>query len=165
MLPARRASRRQFSDDVREFTVNMRVESDGALVGWSVEAAGLRHLRGVFLAAVHRRVSHRAGVGPELVLRGGDLLTFAGQADQVLDLQSKGGLVSAEHEHVADFHGAGHTYFEVVIGPASPLVGQTLREVDFRRRYQAAVLAIHRAVPGCPRSWARWCFSRVTPFG
>ena len=151
MLPARRASRRQFSDDVREFTVNMRVESDGALVGLSVEAAGLRHLRGVFLAAVHREREIIVPVGPELVLRGGDLLTFAGQADQVLDLQSKGGLVSAEHEHVADFHGAGHTYFEVVIGPASPLVGQTLREVDFRRRYQAAVLAIHRAGARVPQ--------------
>lgn len=145
VLPARRASRRQFSDDVREFTVNMRVTPGGDLVGRSVEDAGLRHLKGVFLAGVHRDDEVIVPVGPELILRGGDLLTFAGQADQVLDLQSKGGLQSAELEHAVDFHGAGHTYFEAVIGPASPLVGTTLRDVDFRRRYQAAVLAIHRA--------------------
>ena len=145
LLPTRRASRRQFTDDVREFAVNMRIDERGPLVGLTVEQAGLRNLSGVFLVAVHRTEEVLAPVGPELVLHGGDLLTFAGQADQVLDLHSKPGLVSAELEHAIDFHGAGHTYFEVVIGPASSLVGRTLRDVDFRSRYQAAVLAIHRA--------------------
>jgi di/tricarboxylate transporter len=32
-----------------------------------------------------------------------------------------------------------------VVSAASPLVGKTLREAEFRERYQAAVLAIHRA--------------------
>jgi di/tricarboxylate transporter len=36
-------------------------------------------------------------------------------------------------------------YFEAVIGAQSPLVGRTLRDMGFRGRYQAAVLAIHRA--------------------
>ncbi|MGI9626730.1 MAG: SLC13 family permease, partial [Longimicrobiales bacterium] len=145
ILPVRRASRRQFSDDVREFTVNMRVSAEGPLDGLTVEAAGLRALDGVFLVSIHREDEVVVPVGPEFVLHGQDLLTFAGQSTQVLDLQSKPGLISAELEHSQGYHGAGHTYFEVVIGPASPSVGRTLREIDFRSRYQAAVLAIHRA--------------------
>ncbi len=39
----------------------------------------------------------------------------------------------------------GHTFYEAVVGRASPLVGQTLKEADFRSRFQAAVVAIHRA--------------------
>lgn len=145
LVPDRRASRRQFSDDVREFTVNMRVQPDGPLVNQSVEGAGLRRLQGMFLAEIHRRTELIAPVAPEIILQPGDLLTFVGQASQVLDLESKAGLVSAELEHAEGLHGAGHTYFEVVIGPGSNLVGRTLRQVDFRSQYQAAVLAIHRA--------------------
>jgi di/tricarboxylate transporter len=46
---------------------------------------------------------------------------------------------------VTHFDTARHTFFEVVVGPASPLVGQTLRSAQFRSRYLAAVVAIHRA--------------------
>ena len=31
------------------------------------------------------------------------------------------------------------------MGETSPLVGRTLKEIGFRGRYQAAVLAIHRS--------------------
>jgi di/tricarboxylate transporter len=63
----------------------------------------------------------------------------------VLDLHNKPGLRSAEHKHAESFHAAGHTYFDAVVGPSSPLVGSTLREAEFRSRYQGAVLGIHRS--------------------
>ena len=43
------------------------------------------------------------------------------------------------------FDSAEHTFFEVVMSGASALIGKTLKETGFRSRYQAAVLAIHRA--------------------
>ena len=63
----------------------------------------------------------------------------------VVDIQSAAGLVSSEQQHVAEFDTTRHTFFEVVLGPTSPLVGQTLKGARFRSRYQAAVVAIHRA--------------------
>ena len=86
-----------------------------------------------------------APVTPDTVLRGDDLLTFVGRADVVVDVQSAAGLVSSEQKHVAEFDTTRHTFFEVVLGPTSPLVGQTLKEAGFRSRYQAAFVAIHRA--------------------
>jgi di/tricarboxylate transporter len=86
-----------------------------------------------------------APVGSGTVLRGGDRLCFVGRVDQVVDLQSMRGLESSERHHLAAFDTARHTFFEAVIGATSPLVGKSLKDSQFRARYQAAVLAIHRA--------------------
>lgn len=113
--------------------------------GKTVEQAGLRHLRGMFLAALDRDGELLAPVTPDTVLRDHDRLRFVGRSDQVLELQGMRGLSSAEAGQVGKLGGDGARYFEAVIGAESPLVGQTLREAEFRSRYQAAVLAIHRA--------------------
>jgi di/tricarboxylate transporter len=48
-------------------------------------------------------------------------------------------------QHVTHFDTARHGFFQAVVGANSPLVGKTLKEVEFRSRYQAAVIAIHRS--------------------
>ena len=145
VLPPRRAAREDLSDDVREFVVDMEVVAGGPLEGHSIEAGGLRHLQGVFLFQIDRDGEIVAPVGPEMVLRGGDRLRFVGRADLVVDLQRTRGLVTAERGHLPTFDPRRAAFFEAVIGPSSPLVGTSLREAGFRGRYQAAVLAIHRA--------------------
>jgi len=82
---------------------------------------------------------------PNTVLRGGDRLRFVGRIDQVLDLQAMKGLEHANQEHISELTLPGAAYFTVAIGYDSPLAGQSLREAGFRSRYQAAVVAIHRA--------------------
>lgn len=145
LLPDRRGSLREFEEEFREYTVNMVVTPGGPLEGKTVEEAGLRSLDGVFLVEVRRGGEIIAPASPQTHLRGGDLLTFAGRSDTVLDLRSTRGLSSDEEEHALEFKEAGHTYFEVVIGADSPLNGRTLREVGFRQEYRAAVLALHRS--------------------
>lgn len=145
LLPRRGAPRNQLESAAREFVVEMEVVAGGPLDGMQVEAGGLRNLEGVFLAEVRRGTESIAPARPDTVLHGNDVLVFVGRADQVLDLHNKPGLRSAEHKHAEAFHAAGHTYFDAVVGPASPLVGSTLREAEFRSRYQGAVLGIHRA--------------------
>jgi di/tricarboxylate transporter len=146
VLPDRRQPRQALAGEgAREFVVSMRVVEGGTLDGRAVEEGGLRHLQGVFLVEVERGNDLIAPVAPTTVLRGGDLLTFVGKADLVLDLQNQRGLASAEAKHVDRFDTHRHTFFEVVIGASSPLAGKTLREAEFRGRYQAAVIAIHRA--------------------
>ena len=144
-LPERRPARADLSDEYREFVVRMTVLRGGALDGKTVEAAHLRHLQGVFLVKLDRGKDTITPVAPDTVLRGDDLLTFVGRADMVVDIQNEAGLVSSEQQHVAEFDTTRHTFFEAVLGPTSPLVGQTLKEARFRSRYQAAVVAIHRA--------------------
>lgn len=145
LLRERRGPRRALEEGFREFLVGMEVAAGGALDGVAVEAGGLRHLKGVFLVEIERTGEIIAPVTPTTILRGGDRLTFVGRADIVPDLQATRGLVSREEPHIEGFDSARHTFFEAVIGPASPLVGRTLKEAGFRGKYQAAVVGIHRA--------------------
>ncbi len=145
LLPDRRATRESFDETVREFMVAMRVVDGGPLDGVSLEDGGLRHLHSVYCVGRERRGRTQAPVAPTEVLRGGDVLTFVGKVDDVVDLQRMRGLASTEAHHLDDLGATGQTFFEAVVGAQSELVGKTLREVEFRGRYQAAVLAVHRA--------------------
>jgi di/tricarboxylate transporter len=133
------------------YTLAMRVVPDGAIAGRTVHDAGLRSLHGVFLAGVER-AGGLVTARPETVLGPGDVCYFAGDVDDVVDLLETPGLQSAELPHVA---GAGDRpdagLYEVVISEQSELAGSTMRDVGFRARYDAAVLAIKRhgdEIPG-----------------
>ncbi|MGF1667876.1 MAG: SLC13 family permease [Acidimicrobiia bacterium] len=142
LLPRREGSRRSVLVAAREFTVEMVVAKGGHLDGGTVEGAGLRHLQGVFLVEIERRGRVISPVAPEEVLEGDDRLVFAGDISRVVDLQGRDGLSPAAEEHFTDVT-AGRRFYEAVVGPA--LVGQNLRQADFRNRFGAAVFAIHRA--------------------
>ena len=145
LIPERRSPKAQNAATGREFAVSMRVVANGPLVGKTVEQAGLRALEGVYLASIERDGEQISPVRPDAVLRGGDLLNFAGAASKVVDLHARRGLESAESRHVAHFDSAKHRFLQAVVGANSPLVGRTLKEIAFRDRYQAAVVAVHRA--------------------
>jgi di/tricarboxylate transporter len=145
LLPDRTPVDPQVDSESRDFVVDMVVAENGPLAGKTVEAAALRHLDGLFLATLERKGDLLAPVAPDTMLARGDRLRFVGRADNVLDLQKTRGLLSSEAGQVHALQGSGSRYFEVVIGSESPLVGETLSGIGFRSRYQAAVLAIHRA--------------------
>lgn len=144
VLPTRRSARADI-DDVREFVVEARVDPGGPLDGLSVADADLRHLSGVFLAQVERAGETIAPVSPTTILRSDDRLRFVGNAREVADLHGRAGLTPEAQEHAVAIPTGQHAFFEAVIGDASPLVGASLKGIGFRDRYQAVVLAIHRA--------------------
>ena len=131
-------------DPSQPYTMALTVEPGGPLVGRTVDGAGLRHLRGVFLAGVER-AGAVIPARPGTVLGAGDICYFAGDVVDVVDLLETEGFASAEHAHLvgaADRPDAG--LFEAVVSERSELAGTTLRDAGFRARYDAAVLAIRR---------------------
>jgi di/tricarboxylate transporter len=145
LMPDRGSVHDTVGEEVREFSVTMTVAESGPLDGATVEAGGLRHLQGVYLAQIQRGDDVIAPVAPEEVLQGGDFLLFVGRVSEVVDLQRHRGLVSSEYHQLTRLDGSGHGFFEVVVGSESALVGRTIQEIGFRGRYRAAVLAVHRA--------------------
>ncbi|MEZ5294984.1 MAG: SLC13 family permease [Ilumatobacteraceae bacterium] len=144
LLRPRTAAGDSMRDTVREFQLQMVVEPGGAVDGSTVATAGLRHLDGVYLAAIERDgavVTAR----PETKVTSGDRLYFVGDMSRVVDLQDVPGLRSAEQPHLIESEGPGTRLYEAVVGPRSDLAGRTLKEAGFRGRYGAAVLAVHRA--------------------
>ncbi len=144
LVPDRLTVPEQAEANAREYVVSMEVVPSGPLEGATVAGARLRDLEGVYLVELERDGESITPPNPDVVLHGGDVLTFAGQVDEIVDLQRMRGLRSAEQEHVLEMDRPGHTFFEAVIGRSSVLSGQTLKETRFRSRYQAAVVAIHR---------------------
>src|SRR5207248_2644823 len=86
-----------------------------------------------------------AAVGPEYRLAEGDRLVFTGNVNRVVDLHRIRGLAPAAVPHFEVASGARRQFFEAVISAGSDLAGSTLKAVDFRSRFDAAVVAIHRS--------------------
>lgn len=143
VLPDRGAA--DESEPERAFSLAMRVAEQGSVDGLTVVDAGLRQLGKVYLVGVRRQSNWITPVDPEFVLRGGDQLTFAGNAQDVVALQQMAGLELLENKHVVALDDRQHSWFEAVLGGGSPVIGRTMKQVNFRSRYQAAVLAIHRS--------------------
>ena len=145
LVPDRLTPPESAAAEAREFSMTMQVVAGGPLDGKTVADAGLRDLQGVFLVQIERGDSIVSPVAPDRRIDGGDVLTFVGNVDDILDLQRRKGLESTEHEHVLAVDAPATQFFEVVIGRSSPLVGETIRDAGFRGTYQAAVVALHRS--------------------
>lgn len=144
VLRERQSPRRALAAAGRDFVVRMIVEPGGSIAGRSVEAAGLRHLEGVFLVEIERDGEPIAPVAPTTLLHGGDHLLFVGEARRVVDLRDMPGLDSAESPHLQQIDAPGHRLVEAVVGASSPLLGRTPKQIGFRARYDAAIVGIHR---------------------
>jgi di/tricarboxylate transporter len=145
VLAARRSTESTSIEGLRSYTIELEVVPGGPMDGKTVEVAGLRHLADVFLVSIDRGDTTIAPATPNTVLRGGNVLRLAGDIGKVLELQSLPGVQLAQTESITKMNHPSAAYFTVVIGSDSPMVGRTLKEVGFRSRYQAAVIAVHRA--------------------
>jgi di/tricarboxylate transporter len=144
LLPDRRGSGPRAADP-REYTVEMRVEPGGSVDGKTIEGAGLRHLPGVYLSAIERGGETLVAVGPDQVLRGDDQLIFVGVVDSVLDLHRMRGLVPAtEQVFKLEDPRPNRVLVEAVVSHTCPVAGKSVREGQFRSRYDAVVIAVHR---------------------
>ncbi len=144
LLPERRpASGDQV--EARKYTVHMDVQADSAIVGSSIEEAGLRHLPGLYLIGIERDGQLIAAPPPDTLIQPSDRLGFAGILDSVVDLRKIKGLVPATNqvEKVAG-DPAERTLVEAVVSRNSPLVGRTVRGARFRTMHNAAIIAVHR---------------------
>ena len=85
-------------------------------------------------------------IDPEQPLAAADVLWFSGSASAVGDLRKIPGLASYNSEQVKKINEKvfDRRLVQAVISRKGPLVGKTVREVRFRTRYSAAVIAIHR---------------------
>jgi len=144
LLPDRKTARVE-SADPREYTVEMLVEPGSAIDGSSIESAGLRRLPGMYLAAIERGEERRIAVAPEDILKGGDRLVFVGVIESVVDLRRIRGLSPAT-DQVFKLNDPrdNRCMVEAVVSNTSPMIGLSVREGEFRSRYDAVIIAVHR---------------------
>jgi len=143
LLPSKSDVMSDFSRNSREYLVEAQVRKTSPLVGKSIEEAGLRNLKGLFLVEIIRSEHRLKAVSPDTVLEEDDILIFAGDTNTIADMiNSKNGLTLPS---VGMMHRKKKTeVVEIVISQNSSLIDKTVKEVRFRARYDAAVIAVHR---------------------
>jgi di/tricarboxylate transporter len=146
LLPDRKELIEQLDETRREYLVEMMVQPTCRLVSQTIAQAGMRHLPGLFLIEIDRDGEVIGPVGPDETIQAGDRLIFTGVVGTIVDLEKTPGLIPAAdaHYHVAPATGGGRRLCEAVISPSSPLIGQVVRDADFRSLYDAAIVAVHR---------------------
>jgi di/tricarboxylate transporter len=146
LLPDRKDLIEQLEESRREYLIEMMVQPGCRLVGKTVASAGLRNLPGLFLIDIDREGLSRGPISPDDRIEANDRLVFTGIVGTIVDLEKIPGLVpaaDARYEVTPDPQ-RGRQLCEAVISPSSPLLGESVREIDFRAIYDAAVVAVHR---------------------
>jgi len=143
LLPSKLDVIDDFSDKYIEYIVEAEVRKNSHLVGKTITEAGLRDIKGLYIVKVIRNDINVAGISPNLDLREGDRLFFAGQTDKIADLVDKeSGLTLPE---VGLLRKKRHTdVVEIVISHNSSLINKTVKQANFRGKYDSAIIAIHR---------------------
>jgi len=146
LLPERKEASIQLGESTREFVVALKITPAYTHADSTVEEAGLRHLHGLFLFQIERNGQFITPVKPSEVLRINDRLFFTGVPSTIVELQKEPGLeVLKDVEYdLKNYDSNKIKTFEVVVSTSSPLVGQTVKDSDFRQYYGAVILAIHR---------------------
>jgi di/tricarboxylate transporter len=123
-----------------DYFLEARVRPESTLVGLRVEQGGLRNLAHLFLAEIVRDGHVIAPVQPDEVIQAEDILVFTGDLTRLdLLLQFDGLQTHGQHYQLPL-----DNLVEVVVAANSPLTRRTLKEVDFRSQFDAAVIALRR---------------------
>lgn len=123
------------------YFLEARVSAHSPMAGRTIEENRLRHLNGIYLLEIEREGKLVSPAAPSEILQVGDVLVFSGEVHRVQGLEEFPGL---------ELFGNGandllrSNLVEVVIAHGSDLAGRTLRDVDFRSRFDAGVVGIRR---------------------
>lgn len=136
LLPEKVAVEERSSD----YFLEAAVQPDSPLVGMTVEAAGLRRLAHLFLTEIVRDGRVIAPVEPEWTILANDIPVFTGDLTRLDLLQRFQGLQTrGQHYQLPQ-----DNLVEVVVAIGSSMARKTLKELGFRARFDAAVIAVRR---------------------
>jgi di/tricarboxylate transporter len=123
----------------------VRLPDASALAGKTLAESRLGQALGLNALAILRADENRLAPDPAATLRPGDRLLVEGRSDRLTELRG-GRILVAEDDHLAAerLRSPDIDLAELELTPKSALPGQTLEQIDFRRRYGVVVLAIRR---------------------
>ncbi len=144
LLPERKAQELAATYHLGEYITELRVHETSPLVGKSVIESRLGEEHDVTILRILRRSAKTVWAPLKDVLRPGHVLLVRGRIRELMRLRD-----SARLELNVEFKLRDETLqtedlrlVQALVAPGSELIGQTLKELDFRNRYKALVLAI-----------------------
>ncbi|MEN2283870.1 SLC13 family permease [Algoriphagus sp. SE2] len=143
LLPNNKGSKEEIIGHLNEYLVETKVNKSSPLIGKTIEEAGLRHLKELFLVEIKRGNRSITAVSSDRLINAEDILFFAGNTKSILNLiNEKNGLELPEESQI--YSNRFSALSEAVIPSGSDLVGQTIKESGFRDRFKASIISVHR---------------------
>jgi di/tricarboxylate transporter len=145
LLPRRHAATLTENYGLGEYITELRVLEASPLVGKTIIEARLAEQHDITVIEILRGdLKIWSPLGEPI--REGDILLVRGAVEELFKLKNRLGLEMEPKFQLQDEKLASEELdlVEVLLAPQSRVAGRTLKELDFRRRYGAIVLAIHR---------------------
>ncbi|PRZ00035.1 SLC13 family permease [Marinilabilia salmonicolor] len=143
LLPDRKSVMEEYSSAERKYLVEAEVRRNSHLVGKTLEDSEIRDMEGLVLIEIIRGNRIYQLLSDNFRLQEGDLLRFAGENKNVVRLLSENcGLTLPSVGMMSKLKKT--QVVEVVVSHNSSLITKTVKEVNFRGRFDSALLALHR---------------------
>ncbi|MBA7521486.1 hypothetical protein ES705_13593 [subsurface metagenome] len=143
LLPSREKLDEDSPENNRTFLIETQVRKNSDLIGKTIEESGLRNMKGLYLVEIQRDNRKIFVVSNNLIISRDDILVFAGDTAPVAELTKSGSGLTIPS--VGMLHKKKQTeVVEIVISHNSSMIHKSLKEINFRSRYDAAVIGIHR---------------------
>jgi di/tricarboxylate transporter len=143
LLPSKAGVMGDFSSSSREYVIEAKVRMRSHLIGKTIRESGLLDIKGLSLTAILRRSFRIIDVPSDILLDQDDILVFKGETSNIAELiNAKSGLVLPEVGMLTRLRRA--NVYEVVISQNSSLINKSVRDSNFRGKYDAAIISVHR---------------------
>lgn len=131
---------------IREFVSEVLVLPNSRLVGKTLEQADINRQLDLSVVGIIRENDERIVPTSVEVLRANDLLIVEGRISDILRVKSEAGIEIKAEFKLNDriLEGGEIELFEVMVMRDSNFIGQNLKMLNFRQRYDLTVLAINR---------------------
>lgn len=129
---------------LRDYMTELKVLSGSPLIGRQLAEARLREDHGLNVVGIVRDDRVRVGILPDIRISGGDLLVVTGSMDRILSPEdSLGVAINPDFQlEDTDLKSPDSTIGEIVVSQKADFIGQTLEDINFRKRFNLTVLAI-----------------------
>ncbi len=142
LLPDKKSATKEMEENLNEYVVETLVEPYSILIGEPIKTH-LRNLKDIYLFEVLRNGKSIFPVSPEEVIQESDRLYFSGRTGAIAQLVKEvKGLTLPDTTTLNRYRH--HHCVEAIIPVNSNLVGKKVRESNFRQRYNASIIALHR---------------------
>ncbi len=118
------------------------VPAASPLVGQSLAQAAIGDQLGLTVLAIERNGRTLLAPTAQEVIYPEDVLLVEGRAERAAQLEARGMQVSPAAAEAEALISENVEWLEVLVAPRSDLIGKTLKEIQFRTKYDASVVAL-----------------------
>ncbi len=146
LLPEHLGAKQQISQETKEFLAEAVIEDEFELAGNTVTELGKEVFDGIYIIEILRNNKRVFPINGMTVVEEGDHIIFSGSLNTIAKIQKEKGVSvkTGTELTLEDLKNDDNVLVETVVSHNSSLLNRTIKQVNFKNRYNAGVIAIHR---------------------